>query len=166
MLGRSLRAGQAKSCGCRRDGRSYTGEYRSWKGMIQRCRNPKNPSFAHYGGRGIAIYPRWDVFDNFLADMGPRPTPRHTIERVDNNGPYSPENCRWATWREQVRNRRDSWRITFNGETLNLTDWAARTGIERRTISARLKLLGWSIEDALTVPVGPLPKNRRIENAA
>jgi hypothetical protein len=125
--------------------------YAIWSGIIGRCLNPKNKAFPNYGGRGIAVCDEWKTFPGFYADMGD-PPPGGSIDRIDNNGAYSPQNCRWATRSEQSRNRRDRKFYTVGGETMLLSDWAARTGFRIGTLHYRLKL-GWSIEAAITTPL-------------
>lgn len=112
-------------------GQSYTAEYRSWKLMLSRCRNPNDPAFKNYGERGISVCDRWHRYENFQADMGQRPTPKHTLERVDNNRGYSPENCRWATRAEQLRNRRNNVIVEIGGERMCQADAAAALGVSR-----------------------------------
>jgi hypothetical protein len=121
--------------------------------MRHRCNGPADPSYARYGGRGIRVCPQWDEsFAVFLADMGARPSRHHTIDRKDVDADYSPGNCRWATHKEQSRNRRSHRRITYAGETLLLCEWAERTGLKRTAITERLRR-GWSVHAALTTPL-------------
>lgn len=136
-------------------GHSRTPEHNTWCAIHQRCTNPKYPRYARYGGRGITVDPRWNTFAQFFADMGPRPSSTHSIERRDNNGPYSPENCVWATARAQANNRggrRANVLLTYRGETLNVTQWAARTDLSHTQIRNRLRK-GWTAERILTTPI-------------
>lgn len=126
--------------------------YRSWLNLKQRCSNKKNTKFVRYGGRGIKVCKRWlNSFENFLADMGEKPIGL-TLDRVDNDGDYRPSNCRWATSKQQARNKTTNRFITYQGETLCLFDWARRTGIRWNTLQKRLEM-GWSIHRTLTEPV-------------
>lgn len=127
-------------------------EYRIWRGMMQRCNNPKAPSFRRYGGRGIKVCGGWLSFDNFFQDMGPRPSEWHSIDRIDGDGPYAKENCRWATPTEQSRNRKNHRWLTHKGETRILAEWAERCGLHPDVLWGRLHR-GWPISRALTEPV-------------
>jgi hypothetical protein len=122
----------------------------AWTNMIQRCTNQSRPDFSFYGGRGISVCPQWrESFTRFLADMGERPSPKHSLDRFpDQNGNYEPGNCRWATKHEQMQNTRHTRRITFNGETMGLNAWAKRIGINKESL--RYRLNRWPIEKALT----------------
>lgn len=119
----------------------------------QRCYNPKTRDYKRYGARGITICSRWlDNFDNLLADMGLRPD-SHTLERIDNNGPYSPENCVWATRKTQGLNKENTLKVTYKGKTQTIREWSEELGIEYWTLKARVKRLGYSPEEALTKKV-------------
>lgn len=131
-----------------------TPEYRIWAAIRARCLNPNMPGYKHYGGRGIKICQQWNEFENFLADMGPRPSSRHSIDRYpDNNGHYEPGNCRWATQTQQSRNTRANRLITFRGETHCVREWEEILGFPRNVIAIRL-FNGWPEIDALTTPKG------------
>jgi hypothetical protein len=141
----SLQSGHIRSCGCLYvDSRSTTNcthrlsgtpEHRVWKGMITRCENQGRDFYPRYGGRGIKVCREWrESFPQFLADMGHRPSDRHTLERKDNDGDYEPSNCRWATMVEQGQNTSRTHRITFRGETLGANAWARRLRRAKRTI--------------------------------
>lgn len=120
--------------------------------MRQRCLNPNNSRYSEWGGRGITVCERWASFDNFLADMGEVPSPQHTLDRLDPDGNYEPDNCRWATRSEQQRNRRDSRKLTFKERTQSIYDWAEETGLPAYVIRNRTKA-GWPVEAILTTPL-------------
>ncbi|MDP9438291.1 MAG: hypothetical protein M3P49_06060 [Actinomycetota bacterium] len=162
VTGKSLQTGETKSCGCLRNeqnrvanlkhGKTKTPEFVTWANMLNRCHKPGHPSYPEYGGKGLAVCEEWrDSFGAFLRDMGPRPSPTHSIDRIDGTKGYSPDNCRWATSGEQIRNRRVTRWITYQGETLCLSDWCRRLGINYQTTKQRLDK-GWPPEKALTAP--------------
>ena len=127
--------------------------YPVWDQMRRRCNNPKAKQFADYGGRGIKVCERWQTsFQNFLADMGPRPEGM-TIERIDNNGDYKPDNCRWATRKEQNENRRICIHCVLNGERMTLAEACRRKGIAYRPVVKRIQDRGWPVDLALRIPV-------------
>lgn len=112
-------------------GQRYSKEYTAWKAMIQRCTDPKFIHYANYGGRGISVCERWSTFDTFLSDMGRKPTPGHSLDRIDVDGPYEPINCRWATRKEQNRNtRRTAW-VLYQGEMMALSEACERAGVSK-----------------------------------
>lgn len=160
----SLLNGDSQSCGCMRGalitsantqhGESRTPEYKSWSGMLNRCYREDHDSYPYYGGRGITVCSRWRRSVNaFVKDMGRRPTPRHSIDRINSNGNYEPGNCRWATSSEQQNNRRDTRFVEFEGKRISVTHLAAKKGIDRDVLSTRIFQSGWSLQEALTRPV-------------
>lgn len=124
-----------------RHGSCGTRTYRIWKAMRTRCNNPNSPAFSRYGGRGIKVCSRWDSFSAFLADMGEAPEGL-SIERKNNDRGYEPENCRWATPKEQARNMRVNRLIEHDGETLCLSEWAERLGTTADVLWKRLRRKG------------------------
>ncbi len=156
-----LKSGDTKSCGCLhretkaalKHGYSKTHIYHRWTEIRQRCLNPNSASFRHYGRRGITVAAQWDDFLQFLQDIGEPPSPRHTIDRINNDGNYEPGNVRWATPSEQNSNTRQNHIITFQGRTQTMEMWAKEIGIHQSTLSARLNKLRWSVKKALSQPV-------------
>ena len=141
-----------RRCGHATHGMSYTPEWHSWMAMRQRCHYPSSINYPNYGGRGIKVCDRWmNSFEAFYKDMGPRPEGM-SLERVDNDKDYSPDNCTWATTPEQGTNQRTNRLITHDGETLTMMQWSRRTGLSKHVIYRRLKK-GWSIEKTLTTPL-------------
>lgn len=137
VYGVTLRNGTAKSCGCRKlenirtHGLSGSSEYRVWKNMIQRCSNRKNIMYYRYGGRGIQVCDRWKEFANFYADMGQRTSPRHSLDRIDHNGHYSPGNCRWATRHQQANNTSRNVYVTIEGRTDTVSNWCKLLNVNK-----------------------------------
>ncbi len=152
--GDSLRRGKSKSCGCSHisHGLSKSAEYRIWKDMRYRCKNPKHKGFHYYGERGIRVCKQWEnSFKAFFKDMGSRPTLKHSIDRKNNDGNYEPNNCRWATPLQQRQNTGRSKNVTFNGITFCHSEWSRRFGGSRNLFYERLKL-GWSLHKILSTP--------------
>jgi hypothetical protein len=159
--GSALRRGHSKSCGCARahkgmhikHGLRNTRLYKIWAGIKQRCLNQKAPDFKHYGGRGITICEEWrddfKPFYNWATANGY--TDKLSIDRIDVNGNYCPDNCRWVTQKEQGNNTRTNRRITYQGQTHTLQEWATITGLSSSTINQRLKR-GWTVEQTLKAP--------------
>lgn len=164
----NLLRGLSTSCGCRKadmisrrftkHGMAHTRKagniYRVWSSMRTRCNNPQSAAYHNYGGRGITICSEWDDFERFMSDMGPRPSLRHSIDRIDTNGPYCQSNCRWSTAKEQSNNRRRHRMIEHRGETKNLAQWASAYGLATQVLFNRLAR-GWSIERALSPSTRP-----------
>ncbi len=149
------------SCGCiKREmlqakathGRSHTPEWTAWVDMIARCSRATCTGYANYGGRGITVCERWREFTNFYADMGLKPTPKHTIDRIDNDGNYEPSNCRWATRKVQRVNQRRVQILTFRGVTGTLKDLAEHFGISYTAAHQRRYTLHWTLDRILTTP--------------
>ena len=136
-------------------------EYYSFHAMKGRILNPKNPAYKDYGGRGIIIDPRYverNGFSNFLKDFGKKPNKNMTIERINNNNGYLRKNIRWATRKEQTRNRRSNHLITFEGETKIITEWGEKLGIRPKTLLQRINEYKWSVQKALTTPTRHISK--------
>lgn len=185
-----LRTGKSKSCGCfrremmreegkvrnLRHGEGSNGkespEYRTWSAMLSRCNNEKHRNYVNYGGRGITVCERWSLYENFLMDMGRRPSDRHSLDRIDNDAGYSPENCRWATYVQQNNNqRRDKKECVFKGSDLfenqgrsqTIRDWCKELGRKLETYRARRRI-GMSIEEALFAPLQKPGRKTRASN--
>lgn len=164
VRGPSLRSGNTTSCGCvhramvgnlnKTHGLRRSAEYSVWQNMITRCTNSSTDCFYRYGGRGITVCNEWRDFEKFHGDMGDRPQGM-TLERIDNNGPYSKENCRWATLKEQARNTRRTQMVEHNGKRQCLKDWADEVGLAYNTLRKRFVIYNWPFEKALTTPPRP-----------
>lgn len=136
-------------------------EYRSWSAMRARCSNPNLKEYPRYGGRGITVCERWQSYENFLADMGRRPSLQHTIDRIDVNQGYFKENCRWSTAQEQQNNRTKHTYLEVDGVIKTQAQWLRCFSIKKATFRTRLRN-GWDVKTALTSPVRPkMPADKR-----
>ena len=165
-----LRYGRTTSCGCNRYNRAprarhgHSGyalkrikpspTYTTWRSMRVRCTEPRCQAFPRYGGRGITVCERWLRFENFIADMGERPSAAHSLDRIDGNGNYEPSNCRWATPIEQQTNRHCVRRLRYKGKTFSLAALARLAGCSEEVLRSRIKS-GWQINKAVETPVRP-----------
>lgn len=140
MFAQSLQ--NSVSCGCVRSARTHgharkrakIPEYLVWCYMRKRCANKSDRRYSEYGGRGVFVCAAWEDFAAFFADMGRRPSPKHSLDRIDNNGPYSPENCRWATRSEQNNNQRRNVRVAFRGQSMTVAEWSRLLGINAKAV--------------------------------
>ncbi len=156
-----MRNGERTSCGCKtehstrfkeRHGLSFSAEHRAWARMKSDCFNPKTERFHNYGGRGITVAKEWvDNFEAFYAHIGPRPSSKHSVDRIDVEGNYEPGNVRWATLVEQCRNRRNNIHATINGDTKCVSEWCDLLGIKRNLAYQRIRK-GWDPAKAILTP--------------
>lgn len=159
IVGYSLRSGTSRSCGCLQKERASSAKtthgkrrsriYNIWRGMVDRCQNPKCLAYRDYGGRGITL--DFVSFEEFYREMGDPPTGM-SIDRIDNERGYAPGNCRWATMRVQTRNKRNNVVLSLDGKSMCLADWAERLGVDRSLLRRRIKS-GWSDHRVLTAPI-------------
>lgn len=170
IIGNSLKTRVTKSCGCLlkenkgptlKHGHAKKGKvsktYKIWNSILQRCNNLNNFAYKYYGGRGIKVCKRWFKFENFLKDIG-EISDGLTLDRINNNGNYEPNNWRFSTMREQSRNKRNNYLLKYDGNERCLAEWEEITGISQRVIKARI-VLGWPIKKALTIPTRKRIKN-------
>lgn len=156
-----LSDGTTRSCGClaqkvaaerlRTHGMANCPEHKIWKAMHRRCETPSCAHYQEYGGRGIYVCERWKSFTAFFEDVGPRPTSDHQIERIDNDGPYCPENCCWATRKEQCSNRRHNHLVEYQGKVQTIAQWSRELGVNLNALRSRFER-GWTPEMAFTIP--------------
>ena len=157
VFGSNLINGKSVSCGCyavernTKHGMSRTKIYSIWEGMKQRCTSPSNTYWNRYGGRGIKVCDRWQLFENFYADLGDIPTEQHSLGRIDNDGNYEPNNVRWETLEQQNNNKVLNHKVTIDGVTKTLTQWAQENGLKPSTVMSRVSY-GWNDYDAVTLP--------------
>lgn len=161
--GQSLRRGLTLSCGCLQKeinlqlrtthGKTRTPIYHVWSNMKRRCTDPNMIQYKDYGGRGVTVCDRWlNSFEDFLTDVGEPPTPKHTIDRIDNSKGYEPGNVKWSTREEQNRNKRSNKNYTVDGVTKTIGEWAKHYGVKSSTLYRRLVVTGLSMADAVNLP--------------
>jgi hypothetical protein len=162
-----MRNGMSRSCGCIRieaistHRMTRSPEFKAWNRMKNRCYCKSTAGFHRYGGRGITVCKRWrNSFESFLADMGPRPSSKHSLDRKNNDRGYCPSNCRWATREEQGRNKSSCRFLRYKGRSLTIAGWSEVTGLSHGAICARLRL-GWPVARTLTEPINVNCHSRR-----
>jgi len=162
VIGKSLRSGNTKSCGCllreattkRNTTHGFSTRngvhpvYRVWAGIQRRCSNPRSGDYKYYGGRGVSYDPKWKTFEGFWEDMGDTWKEGLSIDRIDVNGNYCKENCRWATQKDQTRNKRNNRLLEYKGETRCVSEWCELLGLKRDKIKDRINKLKWPVEKA------------------
>lgn len=158
----ALTSGNIQSCGCDRirklsesktkHGMCGKSEYRAWASMHERCGKTNHISYKYYGARGITVCERWSDFGKFIDDMGTKPSPQHSLDRIDFNKGYEPGNCRWTTWSKQNRNKRNVRKYELDGEMLSLSDLSERCHVPYSALRKRLQM-GWDVETAITKPL-------------
>lgn len=168
VRGNDLKRGSVKSCGCLRKTPPNTKHreagtrlYRKWISILRRCENPKCPYYKNYGARGITVCDEWHdylIFKKWVEET--QPSGDFTIDRIDNNKGYSPENCRWANSKTQANNRRNNVLIDYQGETHNLTEWSEILGFNYKNVHNRMYRLGWSFEKSISVPIDIKKRNK------
>lgn len=176
VYGFNLRNGESSSCGCysletllkyaTKHGQSHGPEWTSWSDMKRRCFNKNMVRYPHYGGRGITVCDQWiHSFETFLKDMGPKPTPKYTLERVDNDGNYEPSNCRWATRQEQNHNRQQTVWVVYKGKKMSLMQAIRSSGndIWWGTVKTRIDR-GWPVKKAIETPSGGVARGTYSRN--
>jgi hypothetical protein len=182
-IGQYLTSGRTSSCGCLKSemcrtvnaklmqaansthGKSNTIEHGIWRGMRARCNNPESECYKNYGGRGISVCERWNSFENFLSDIGPRPSRAHTVERKNNNLGYSPDNCTWGTREEQANNKRTNVYHSFGKQSLTLVNIAKLSGLNLNTIRYRMRSRGITAEAAVAIGNSMPRKRSRAETS-
>lgn len=174
VCGYSLKNNNTKSCGCFKKISLYKKNYKHghscrkktsktyqvWEHMIRRCKNPNVKNYKNYGGRGIKVCEAWLKFENFLQDMGERPEGL-SIDRIDNDGNYYKENCKWSTRKEQNRNKRNNILITINGVTKCLVEWCEIFNLKYNMVKSRI-YRGWTIDEALEI----IPQRKKNKNVS
>lgn len=170
VRGGNLRSGAVKSCGCvkhlaprnKEHGESRSKLYRHWKSMIYRCSRPNNRAYKWYGGKGVRVCAEWQTYDGFKKwVLETRPNETYTVERIDVNGDYCPDNCKWIPIEKQANNRTSCVMISYNGSTKNLTEWCKELGLDYKLVHNRMTKLGWSFEKAISTPLDISKRNRR-----
>lgn len=170
VAARNLKSGSVKSCGCmssrlqpttKTHGDSTTKLYEKWCSMMNRCNNPNHPHYKDYGGRGIKVCEEWHNYSNFKKwVLNTRDNENLTIDRIDVNGDYCPENCRWATAKEQANNRRSNLIYVYNGESHNLNEWCEILGLNYYNVHNRIYKLKWTFEKAISTPIDISKRNK------